>query len=97
MSEETTFDQLPAIISFEHVKKQRVTFNPKAKVRNFEGRNGPFPAVLVQQDGADVWLPVSSARLQRKLHKLTAGTYDIERTGEGFSTDYEITPVKKAQ
>ncbi len=84
-----TFKDLAPRLNLQ--KPLTVDFDPSAPVREFNGRNGAYPAVLVKVNKKPAWLPVSSSRLMLKLQQFEKPTtITITRTGEGFAIDYEV-------
>ena len=92
----TKFSEKPTLLSFEKAKSHTVVFDPAVELTEFQGRNGPYDAAPVEEDGRVVFLPLGSARLVRALKALGEGRkkITITRTGESFATDYEVKVVK---
>jgi hypothetical protein len=88
-------DKLVAL-SFEQEKTHTVLFDPGVEMQTLQGRNGPYDAIPVEENGKVFLLALGSARLTRKLKALGEGRkkISITRTGESFATDYEVKVVK---
>jgi hypothetical protein len=88
-------DKLVAL-SFEQQKTHIVIFDNGVEMQTLQGRNGPYDAIPVEEDGKIFLLALGSARLTRKLKALGDGRKKIQitRSGESFATDYEVKIVK---
>ena len=82
-------------ISFRRTPTITIEYDPNAEAIEKQGQGGnTYLQVQVKVDGRPALLPISQ-NLLRKLQPFRAPTkLKIERTGDGFTTDYTVTLVK---
>ncbi|HYY91773.1 MAG TPA: hypothetical protein VE955_07275 [Candidatus Dormibacteraeota bacterium] len=93
----------PVKISFKDTPHVVVEYDPNLDEVEREGRNGPYPLAPVKLYALDdvdfktprtALLPIGSNRLYSKLPVDKLHTVDIQMTGTGMDTDYQVKILK---
>ena len=95
VSEEMKIGEVASKISFRSTPTVTIEYDPNAEVTEKQGQGGnTFLQVEVKVDGRKALLPVSQRLLTKLQPFRTPCKLKIERTGDGFATDYSVTQVK---
>jgi hypothetical protein len=92
---EMKIGEIASKISFRRTPIITIDYDPTVEAVEKTGQGGnTYLQVQVKMDGRPALLPVSQNLLSKLQPFRTACKLKIERTGDGFTTDYTVTQVK---